>query len=105
MHLRLYSRKQLVLQLVDSLCWNCYPADGRKADANLCSTYYPHSYRDDSRSSGRQGHPHHHHQAGEAMTARKVPQVPAPGGGTRERDRNKDGSWREKRSDTGKKRK
>lgn len=33
-----------------------------------------------------------------------VPQVPRPGGGKQERDRNKDGSWREKRSDAGKKR-
>lgn len=35
----------------------------------------------------------------------KPPQVPKKGGGTQERDRNKDGSWREKRSDAGKKRK
>lgn len=34
----------------------------------------------------------------------KVPQVPKKGGGTQERDRNKDGSWRDKRSDAGKKR-
>jgi hypothetical protein len=33
-----------------------------------------------------------------------VPLVPKPGGGKRERDRNKDGQWREKRSDAGKKR-
>lgn len=33
-----------------------------------------------------------------------VPQVPKPGGGKRERDRNQDGAWREKRSDAGKKR-
>jgi hypothetical protein len=32
----------------------------------------------------------------------KVPQVPAPGGGTRDRSRDEDGRWREKRSDTGK---
>jgi hypothetical protein len=31
--------------------------------------------------------------------------VPKKGGGTQERDRNKDGSWREKRSDAGKTRK
>jgi hypothetical protein len=38
------------------------------------------------------------------MTDKKhqVPQVPAPGGGTKDRSRDKDGSWREKRSDTGK---
>jgi len=35
----------------------------------------------------------------------KPPQVPKKGGGTQERDRNKDGAWREKRSDAGKKRK
>ncbi len=28
-----------------------------------------------------------------------VPLVPAPGGGKRERDRNNDGRWRDKRSD------
>lgn len=39
------------------------------------------------------------------MAKSKPPQVPKPGGGTQERDRNKDGSWREKRSDAGKKRK
>lgn len=33
-----------------------------------------------------------------------IPKVPAPGGGERERDRNKDGSWRKKRNDAGKKR-
>jgi hypothetical protein len=33
-----------------------------------------------------------------------VPQVPKPGGGKRERDRNKAGAWRKKRSDAGKKR-
>jgi hypothetical protein len=33
-----------------------------------------------------------------------VPKVPRKGGGEQERDRNKDGSWREKRSDAGKKR-
>lgn len=32
----------------------------------------------------------------------KPPQVPKPGGGTRERDRNNDGRWREKRDDAGK---
>jgi len=31
-----------------------------------------------------------------------VPQVPKPGGGTRDRDRNNDGSWRKKRDDAGK---
>lgn len=35
----------------------------------------------------------------------KPPQVPKKGGGTQERDRNKDGAWREKRDDAGKKRK
>lgn len=39
------------------------------------------------------------------MANSKPPQVPAPGGGTRERDRNKDGRWREKRDNAGKKRK
>lgn len=39
------------------------------------------------------------------MSAGKVPQVPAPGGGKQDRDRNKDGRWRDKRSDAGKKRK
>jgi len=34
----------------------------------------------------------------------KVPQVPKQGGGTKERDRNNDGRWRDKRSDAGKKR-
>jgi hypothetical protein len=34
----------------------------------------------------------------------KVPQVPKRGGGTKERDRNNDGRWRDKRSDAGKKR-
>lgn len=29
------------------------------------------------------------------------PQVPAPSGGTRDRSRDNDGRWREKRSDTG----
>lgn len=38
------------------------------------------------------------------MAKGQVPQVPAPGGGRRERDRNNDGRWREKRSDAGKKR-
>lgn len=33
----------------------------------------------------------------------KVPQVPKKGGGTQDRDRNKDGRWREKRNDAGKK--
>jgi hypothetical protein len=33
-----------------------------------------------------------------------VQRVPKPGGGKRERDRNNDGGWRNKRSDTGKKR-
>lgn len=31
-----------------------------------------------------------------------VPQVPKPGGGHQERDRNQDGRWRDKRSDAGK---
>ena len=31
-----------------------------------------------------------------------VPQVPKPGGGKQERDRNNDGEWRHKRSDAGK---
>lgn len=35
----------------------------------------------------------------------QVPQVPKKGGGTQERDRNKDGRWREKRDDAGKPRK
>ena len=35
----------------------------------------------------------------------KPPQVPKKGGGTQERDRNKDGAWREKRSDAGTKKK
>jgi hypothetical protein len=34
----------------------------------------------------------------------KPPHVPKKGGGTQERDRNKDGRWREKRDDAGKKR-
>ena len=34
-----------------------------------------------------------------------IPQVPREGGGKQERDRNKDGAWRGKRSDAGKKRK
>jgi len=34
----------------------------------------------------------------------KVPQVPKHGGGTKERDRNNNGRWRDKRSDAGKKR-
>jgi hypothetical protein len=33
-----------------------------------------------------------------------IPQVPKPGGGTQERDRNEDGAWRRKRKDAGKKR-
>jgi len=33
-----------------------------------------------------------------------VPTVPKEGGGEQERDRNKDGSWRKKRDDAGKKR-
>lgn len=40
-----------------------------------------------------------------AGNAGKVPQVPKKGGGTQERDRNKDGAWRDKRSDAGKKKK
>jgi hypothetical protein len=32
----------------------------------------------------------------------EVPQVPAPGGGTKDRSRNEDGRWRDKRSDAGK---
>lgn len=39
------------------------------------------------------------------MAKHKPPQVPKKGGGTQERDRNKDGRWRDKRSDAGKKRK
>ena len=38
------------------------------------------------------------------MAKGQVPQVPAPGGGHRDRDRNNNGRWREKRSDAGKKR-
>jgi hypothetical protein len=34
--------------------------------------------------------------------AGKVPHVPMPGGGMAPRDRNKDGTWRKKRSDAGK---
>lgn len=34
--------------------------------------------------------------------AGKVPHVKMPGGGTAPRDRNKDGTWRKKRSDAGK---
>ncbi|WP_263283251.1 hypothetical protein [Nocardioides rotundus] len=37
------------------------------------------------------------------MPRGKPPQVPKRGGGTQERDRNKDGRWREKRDDAGKK--
>lgn len=33
------------------------------------------------------------------MADGKVPQVPAKGGGTQDRSRNKDGRWRDKRSD------
>ena len=36
--------------------------------------------------------------------AGKVPHVPETGGGKQPRSRNKDGSWRKKRSDAGKKR-
>jgi len=36
---------------------------------------------------------------------RKPPQVPKKGGGTKDRDRNNDGRWREKRDDAGTKRK
>lgn len=38
------------------------------------------------------------------MTDKKhqVPQVPADGGGTKDRSRNEDGRWRDKRSDAGK---
>lgn len=32
----------------------------------------------------------------------QVPQVPAPGGGTKDRSLDKNGEWREKRSDAGK---
>lgn len=39
------------------------------------------------------------------MPKGKVPRVPKPGGGTRERDRNNNGRWREKRDDAGKPRK
>lgn len=38
------------------------------------------------------------------MADKKPAQVPKPGGGTRDRDRNNDGRWREKRDDAGKKR-
>ncbi len=38
------------------------------------------------------------------MARGKVPQVPKRGGGTQERDRNKNGRWREKRNDARKKR-
>ena len=41
---------------------------------------------------------------GGAVAKAQPPQVPKKGGGTQERDRNNDGSWREKRSDAGKKR-
>jgi hypothetical protein len=34
--------------------------------------------------------------------AGSVPHVEMPGGGTAPRDRNKDGTWRKKRSDAGK---
>lgn len=33
------------------------------------------------------------------MANGQVPQVPAPGGGTKDRSRNDDGRWRDKRSD------
>lgn len=33
------------------------------------------------------------------MAKGKVPQVPAKGGGTKDRSRNDDGRWRDKRSD------
>ena len=36
--------------------------------------------------------------------AGRVPHVPSPGGGKQPRSRNKDGSWRKKRSDAGKRR-
>jgi len=32
----------------------------------------------------------------------QVPQVPAPGGGKRDRSRDQDGEWRKKRDDAGK---
>lgn len=35
----------------------------------------------------------------------QVPQVPAPGGGTKDRSRDENGEWRKKRSDAGKPRK
>ncbi len=38
------------------------------------------------------------------VTIMPIPQVPKPGGGTQERDRNEDGAWRRKRKDAGKKR-
>lgn len=36
------------------------------------------------------------------VRAGKVPHVKMPGGGSAPRDRNKDGTWRKKRSDAGK---
>lgn len=42
-------------------------------------------------------------RVGGDMPRGKPPQVPKRGGGTQERDRNKDGRWREKRDDAGKK--
>ena len=35
------------------------------------------------------------------MPKGQVPQVPAPGGGEKDRSRDKDGEWRKKRSDAG----
>lgn len=37
--------------------------------------------------------------------AGRIPHVPEEGGGKQPRDRNKDGTWRKKRSDAGKPRK
>ncbi|HEV2370739.1 MAG TPA: hypothetical protein VGS19_01105 [Streptosporangiaceae bacterium] len=36
--------------------------------------------------------------------AGRIPHVPSPGGGKQPRSRNRNGQWRPKRSDTGKKR-
>ncbi|HEY5266428.1 MAG TPA: hypothetical protein VIJ40_06410, partial [Acidimicrobiales bacterium] len=43
-------------------------------------------------------------KGGDVMVEKKhqVPQVPAPGGGQKDRSRDKDGEWRKKRDDTGK---
>ena len=44
-------------------------------------------------------------KVGETLVEEKkheVPQVPAQGGGTKDRSRDKDGEWRKKRDDAGK---